>query len=359
MSLDTDSRFGVGLRRVATLVLYIAAGAAHLSPAGCTPETQVTKIKVNPAPSLSTEIRFVSSFPTDKDEAKEIIFSQAQHLSSDPQGRIYVSDVRACQVFVFGSDGRFLLKFGGPGQGPGDFNMPGKAVWSQGLLAVLDRGNSRVQYFDEKGRYAKAVKLTKGYSDFAIGKDGTIFAATFRGGPPEMIDAVGTDGETRFSFGRPPEALAGGAGPLFAWLGMSPPDDLFVAYWFSPVVQVYSAAGELKSVFEVQYKPMQDKLSRNQAQTKTAPGGARVIGQSIIEAIWVAEEVFFILHRDSVGRVDILEFSRDGTFLRDYWTVQTSEYYPRGLMVREDGAKKTFYLLQASPENKVDVYIEK
>lgn len=68
---------------------------------------------------------------------------------------------------------------------------------------------------------------------------------------------------------------------------------------------------------------------------------------------------FFILHRDLQGRVDILEFKRDGTFIRDYWTAQASEYYPRGLMVREDGAKKTFYLLQASPENRVDIFIEK
>jgi hypothetical protein len=116
-----------------------------------------------------------------------------------------------------------------------------------------------------------------------------------------MIDAIDADGRAHASFGNPRQTLSDGSGPRSCWLSMSPSDELFVAYWFSPVVQVYSAAGELRSVFEIQYKPMQDKLSRNQAQAKTAPGGGRVIGQSIIEAIWTTEAGFFILHRDLQG----------------------------------------------------------
>lgn len=359
MSYDTDSRFGVGVRRVTILFLFFATSTVRLSPDVSTPETAVTKISVISLPSRTKEIRFLRCFPTEKDEAKEVFFSQAQDITSDPQGRIYITDVKANQVLVFDPEGRFLRKIGGPGQGPGEFDMAGRALWTSGGLAVLDRSNSRVQYFDDRGWFRRSLKLTKSYVEMAIGTDGTIFAFNMRGGPGEMIDAIDADGRAHASFGNPRQTLSDGSGPRSCWLSMSPSEELFVAYWFSPVVQVYSAAGELRSVFEIQYKPMQDKLSRNQAQAKTAPGGGRVIGQSIIEAIWTTEAGFFILHRDLQGRVDILEFKRDGTFVRDYWTAQTSEYYPRGLIVREDGNKKMFYLLQAIPENRVDVYIEK
>lgn len=359
MSYNTNIRFGPGLCLAVTLILCNAEGATRSSLSVSTPETAVTKISVISLPSRTKEIRFLRSFPTEKDEAKEVFFSQAQDITSDPQGRIYVTDVKANQVLVFDPEGRFLRKIGGPGQGPGEFNMAGRALWTSGGLAVLDRSNSRVQYFDDRGWFRRSLKLTKSYVEMAIGTDGTIFAFNMRGGPGEMIDAIDADGRAHASFGNPPQTLSDGSGPRFCWLSMSPSEELFVAYWFFPIIQVYSAKGELKSVFEIQYKPMQDKLARNPANSKTTAGGARVIGQSIIEAIWTTEAGFFILHRDLQGRVDILEFKRDGTFVRDYWTAQTSEYYPRGLMVREDSNKKMFYLLQAIPENRVDVYIEK
>jgi hypothetical protein len=359
MSLDTDSRFGEGVRRIAILFFFFSASTAPVSSAVTAPETAVTKISVISLPSRTKEIRLLRSFPTEKDEAQEVFFSRAQDISSDPRGRIYVTDVKANQVLVFDPEGRFLRRIGGPGQGPGEFDMAGRALWTSSGLAVLDRSNSRVQYFDDRGWFSRSHKLTKSYIEMAIGTDGTIFAFNMRGGPGGMIDAIDADGRANVSFGKPPQALSDGASPRVCWLSMSPRDELFVAYWFSPVVQVYSAAGELRSVFEIQYKPMQDKLARNPAQGKATPGGARVIGESIIEAIWATEDDFFILHRGRTGRVDILEFSRDGTFVRDYWTAQTPEYYPRGLVVRDKGGKKTFYMLQVMPDNRVDVFIEK
>lgn len=359
MSFDTGSRFGAGFRWAAVLVLFFTAGAIRLSPAVSSPETAITKISVISLPSRTKKIRLLRSFPTEKDEAQEVFFSRAQEISSDPRGWIYVTDVKANQVFVFDPEGRFLRKIGGPGQGPGEFDMAGRALWTSRGLAVLDRSNSRVQYFDDRGWFSRSLKLTKSYIEMAIGTDGTIFAFNMRGGPGGMIDAIDAGGRAHASFGDPPQALSDAASPRVCWLSMSPRDELFVAYWFSPVVQVYSAAGELRSVFEIQYKPMQDKLAHNPANSKTSTGGARVIGQSIIEAIWATGDGFFILHRDSAGRVDILEFSRDGTFVRDYWSAQSPEYYPRGLVVREDAGKKIFYLLQTVPENRIDIFIEK
>jgi hypothetical protein len=344
-------RSGRGLRSAAVLAVFAAAAAAG-------PETSVTKVDVVSLPSKTKEIRLLRSFPMERDEAQGIYFSQPQSLSTDPHGRIYVSDVGERLVWVFGPDGRFLAKMGRSGQGPGELQLPLRALWTKDLIAVLDGGNARVQYFDGIGHDAKAVRLGKVYSDFAVSQDGTLFATTvLKDGPGDLIDAIGPEGKVLFSFGRPPDLLAGGGAPLLNWLSMSPADELFVAYWFSPVVQVYSAGGELRSVYEIRYKPMQDKVARNKTQPKTAAGGGRVVGQSIIESIWATDRSFYVLHRGP--RIEILEFKRDGTFAKIYWTRQTADYYPRDLAVLEEGGRKTFLLLQAAPEYKVDVFIEK
>jgi len=89
-------------------------------------EMAVTKIKVISVPSQSKEIRPLRFFPTENDEAKEVFLTQAQYMSSDSNGRIYVSDVKANEVLVFDKDGRFVRKIGRTGQGPGEFNLVGR-----------------------------------------------------------------------------------------------------------------------------------------------------------------------------------------------------------------------------------------
>jgi hypothetical protein len=102
---------------------------------------------------------------------------------------------------------------------------------------------------------------------------------------------------------------------------------------------------------------MQERLSKNEARSKVAPGGGRVIGESIIEAISVDDNSFYLLYRGK--RIEILEFKLVGTFVKTFWTAQAPEYYPRGLLVLRDGGQKTFYLLQTMPENRIDVFTEK
>jgi hypothetical protein len=331
-------------------------GHAALSIDG---EAPVVAIKVDPLPSQTKQLKFLDSFPKDKDEPSGIYFAQAQTLSHDHQGRIYVTDLRGCQIFVFSPDGGLLRKIGRSGQGPGEFNFPGKAALARGQLVVLDVGNMRIQFFSQDGQFVRSARLLRTYADMTAAKDGTIYAVTAGNEPGDLIDTLGAEGERLSSFGRPPESVERGLASPRSWLAMSPKDELFVAYWFAPIVQVYSLGGELKVTFEIRYEPMLKKLSHNPSRNQVAPGGGRRIGQSIIEAIDVSESSFFILHRGTQGRIDILEIKRDGTFLRDFWTRRSDDYYPMGLAVHEAGGMKTFYLLQIGPENRVDVFVAK
>jgi DNA-binding beta-propeller fold protein YncE len=50
----------------------------------------------------------------------------------------------------------YASRFGSPGRGEGQFNGPADvAVSSNGALWVLDRGNDRVEEFNEAGEYVR------------------------------------------------------------------------------------------------------------------------------------------------------------------------------------------------------------
>jgi hypothetical protein len=57
------------------------------------------------------------------------------------------------RIVKFEKDGRFVKQWGGHGSGPGQFEMPhALAMDSRGRLFVADRGNDRIQIFDQQGR---------------------------------------------------------------------------------------------------------------------------------------------------------------------------------------------------------------
>lgn len=82
-------------------------------------------------------------------------FCRCTHTAHSPQGDIYVSDGYGnARVHKFAPDGRHLFSWGGPGTGPGEFNLPHNIACDEdGLVYVADRENHRVQVFDGDGRY--------------------------------------------------------------------------------------------------------------------------------------------------------------------------------------------------------------
>lgn len=58
------------------------------------------------------------------------------------------------RILKFSKDGQFLLAWGKEGTGQGEFNVPhGIALDSTGRVFVADRGNNRIQIFDQQGKY--------------------------------------------------------------------------------------------------------------------------------------------------------------------------------------------------------------
>lgn len=84
-----------------------------------------------------------------------IPFNKCTHTAMSPEGDVYVSDGYGnARVHKYSPDGRLLFSWGGPGTGPGEFNIPHNITCDgDGWVYVADRENHRVQVFDGNGRF--------------------------------------------------------------------------------------------------------------------------------------------------------------------------------------------------------------
>jgi virginiamycin B lyase len=85
-------------------------------------------------------------------------------------------EVTHSRVAVFSKDGKFLRQWGRTGSGPGEFYVPhGIAMDSQGRLFVADRGNNRIQIFDQSGKLLGIWEQFGKPCDVFIDKNDTLY----------------------------------------------------------------------------------------------------------------------------------------------------------------------------------------
>lgn len=97
-------------------------------------------------------------------------FCKCTHSAVSPSGDIFVSDgyQNAC-IHKFDASGRLLKSWGTPGTGPGEFNLPHNICCdADGWIYVADRENSRIQIFDEDGRFETQINNMHRPSGLAI-----------------------------------------------------------------------------------------------------------------------------------------------------------------------------------------------
>jgi DNA-binding beta-propeller fold protein YncE len=71
--------------------------------------------------------------------------------------QIYVTDTLRDKVFILDANGQVLNNFGHHGEENGQFNLPTELLIKNGILAVVDAMNFRVQTFDRKGTFQSAI----------------------------------------------------------------------------------------------------------------------------------------------------------------------------------------------------------
>jgi len=120
------------------------------------------------------------------------MFRQVTDVAWDAAGNAYISDGYInSRVAKVDKDGNWLMSWGEPGNGPGQFNTPhSSAVDANGNVYVADRGNRRIQVFDGDGKFLRQITIdvpAPADARPAIGNKPTSTTGTMAPGAPWAI----------------------------------------------------------------------------------------------------------------------------------------------------------------------------
>jgi DNA-binding beta-propeller fold protein YncE len=88
----------------------------------------------------------------------EGFFKRPTGIAIDPETQnIYVTDTLRDRVYVLDSKGEVLRTIGQHGDADGEFNLPTEVLIKNGIVAVVDAMNFRVQLFDRNGAFKGAI----------------------------------------------------------------------------------------------------------------------------------------------------------------------------------------------------------
>jgi sugar lactone lactonase YvrE len=109
-------------------------------------------------------------------------FNQPSDILVAPNLDIFVADGHGgnsnARIVKFSKDGTFIKAWGRKGSGPGEFDTPHSlAIDSSGRLFVADRGNSRIQIFDQDGKLLVEWRQFGRPSGLFIDKNDILYAA--------------------------------------------------------------------------------------------------------------------------------------------------------------------------------------
>ena len=87
----------------------------------------------------------------------EKTFDRPTDIGFGKNGDFYITDGYGnSRVVKFSAEGKYLMTWGKPGRGPGEFQVPHSiAVDSKGSVYVSDRENNRIQIFDPDGKFIR------------------------------------------------------------------------------------------------------------------------------------------------------------------------------------------------------------
>ena len=93
------------------------------------------------------------------DGEEPYLFTTIEGARQLPDGRVVVVDRSSCELRFFGTDGVFLERTGGRGEGPGEFRQYCALAPSADVDSLFVYDIGRLSVFDDRGRFIRRVNL--------------------------------------------------------------------------------------------------------------------------------------------------------------------------------------------------------
>jgi sugar lactone lactonase YvrE len=184
-------------------------------------------------------------------------------LAADGQGHIYVGDFSSdnSQVKKYDLDGHFLLAFGTPGKGKGQFGKynsgGGLTTDKAGNVYVVDWENLRIEKFDGQGHYLKTITGSTGPNGIqlkqsiavSLDSQGNLYIADNLN---EQVQKIAPDGTLLAKFGRQDQ----GEGELDypSGIGVDSQGNVYVADETTRLIQKFDRDGHFITMWPVETK---------------------------------------------------------------------------------------------------------
>jgi len=119
--------------------------------------------------------------------AGEDTFNKPSAVAIAANGDIFVADGHGgdsnARIVKFSKDGKFIMTWGKKGSAPGELNIPHALAFdSKGRLFVADRGNNRIQIFDQNGKFIDQWQQFSRPSGIFIDRNDVIYVADSESG---------------------------------------------------------------------------------------------------------------------------------------------------------------------------------
>jgi len=308
-----------------------------------------------PLPENAVKLVLSHSFPQEESIREEDLLFNPISFDHDGISRLFIADQGLSQIIGFNSDGEKQSRFGRKGQGPSEFSSLGRIRLSGGKIMVLDTMKRAILFFSHDGRYEKSIGFRKSYYDFYNETGFGILGVPYLTDPHgRLIDVLSESGDVMRSFGEP---MAFQGRHLLAMnrvaLDVSPAGDIVLAFHYLPRVRLYASSGELRREIQLEHSVMKFKESLTRERIKSSSGQFGYV--NVIGQVRAKEGGFYCLH--VAPRLEILEYDDRGRLLTDYWAAPSFDYVASDFLVVKEGRTTTFFVLQTSPEKRVDVFV--
>jgi hypothetical protein len=203
----------------------------------------------NPVADLS----FVRKIGELESKDPDFQFVRPMSVAEDGQGNLFILDDKDGCVKKFAADRKFLLKFGRPGQGPGEFEYPMTVEVGVAGRVVVSTMSSEFHVFDNDGVYVDRFRLPpyRGISPALLSSDRVVAYAFELSGENSRDNPIlaifDSKGRVQHEFGQAHllDTARNTWRANFPQITVDGADDIYVAFSNQNRIEKYSGTGQL------------------------------------------------------------------------------------------------------------------